>query len=120
MDALTFLKERSRMCDTHRGKGDGCKGCPLDKEVDDVCSVWCFRNPEKVIAIVEQWVNEHPRKTRQSEFLKHYPNARFSSGCLNACPRNIFDNTNIDCDKQPCYECKKAFWLVEVEDGSAH
>ena len=117
MDFVKFAHDRNRMCNVERGAGEGCKGCPLDEIMDkkSVCSVWCFANPEKAIEVVEQWAAEHPAKTRQSEFLKHYPDARFSSGCLNACPRNIFDNTNIDCNEQPCYECKKTFWLAEVE-----
>lgn len=68
------------------------------------------------VKFVEQWCTEHPAKTRQSEFLKHYPNAKIFSGCLNACPRNVFSNMGISCNKQPCYECKKEFWLAEVEE----
>lgn len=117
MDALTFLKERSRMCDTHRGKGNGCKGCPLDKEVDNVCSVWCFRNPEKVISIVEQWVNEHPHKTRQSELLKQWPNAKLCENDLRICP-NLIDKDYMPvrgCDGTSCYRCKEQFWTEEID-----
>ena len=68
------------------------------------------------VKFVEQWDAEHPVKTRQSEFLKLFPNAQTDSGCLNACPMDVFGNTGIDCNKQTCYECKNAFWLAEVED----
>ena len=121
MDAFTFLKERSRMCDTHRGKGDGCKGCPLDKEVDNVCSVWCFRNPEKVISIVEQWGAEHPVKTRQSEFLKLFPGANVSEtdGGLTLNPCCIYETRGEECAGRKCCECRNEFWSAEVEDGSA-
>lgn len=67
------------------------------------------------VKFVERWTAAHPAKTRQSEFLKHYPNARFFSGCLNACPMDIFGDMGINCNKQTCYECKKEFWLTEVE-----
>lgn len=115
MDALTFLKERSRMCDTYRGKGDRCKGCPLEKEVDDVCSVWCFKNPEKAIAAVEQWITEHPRKTRQSEFLKQWP--YITMRCdgmpdLNPCD---LDGRLHDICTHDCLACRRAFWKQEVE-----
>ena len=68
------------------------------------------------IAFVVKWDAEHPVKTRQSEFLKLFPNAQTDSGCLNACPMDVFGNTGIDCNKRTCFECKKAFWLAEVED----
>lgn len=73
--------------------------------------------PISLVSQVEQWAAEHPIKTRQSEFLKHYPNAKIFSGCLNACPMDVFGDTEFNCNHQPCYECKKAFWLAEVEDA---
>lgn len=68
------------------------------------------------VKFVEHWCTEHPAKTRQSEFLKHYPNARIILGCLDACPMDVFGDTEANCNRQSCYECKKAFWLAEVED----
>lgn len=72
--------------------------------------------PISLVSQVEQWAAEHPVKTRQSEFLKLFPNAQTDSGCLNACPMDVFGNTCIDCNKRTCFECKKEFWLQEVED----
>lgn len=115
MDALDFFKARKRMCGAM--KCGSCKlyhmsgGCCIDPECEKIEAC------EEAIAIVEQWAKEHPIKTRQSEFLKHYPDARIlPHGCLNACPMDVFGNTGIDCNKQTCYECKNAFWLAEVED----
>ena len=68
------------------------------------------------VKFVEQWDAEHPVKTRQSEFLKHYPNARILFGYLNICPMDVFGDAEINCNNQPCLECKKAFWLAEVEE----
>lgn len=68
------------------------------------------------VKFVKQWAVAHPAKTRQSEFLKHYPDARIVFGYLNACPRDVFGDIEINCNKQPCHECKKAFWLAEVEE----
>lgn len=67
---------------------------------------------------VERWAAEHPVKTRQSEFLEHYPGARriLAHGGLNACPMDVFSDADINCNAQPCFECKKAFWLAEVEE----
>lgn len=70
----------------------------------------------RAVKFVERWAVKHSAKTRQSEFLKHYPNARFFSGCLNACPMDVFGDTEINCNAQPCIECKSNFWLAEVEE----
>jgi hypothetical protein len=35
--------------------------------------------PEKAIAIVQKWSDEHPRRTYLTEFLKHYPNAQLNA-----------------------------------------
>ena len=74
------------------------------------------RDNTRAVKFVERWDAEHPVKTRQSEFLKLFPNAQTDSGCLNACPMDVFGNTGIDCNKRTCFECKKEFWMQEVED----
>ena len=113
MDAIKYLKTLRRMCNC-----ECCSQCELGKRliVHETCTAWRKAHPEEAVAIVEQWAAEHPVKTRQSEFLKLFPNAQTDSGCLNACPMDVFGNTGIDCNKQTCYECKNAFWLAEVED----
>ena len=76
------------------------------------------RDNTRAVKFVERWAVAHPIKTRQSEFLKHYPDARIlAHGCLNACPMDVFSDAGINCNAQPCFECKKAFWLAEVEDA---
>lgn len=62
-----------------------------------------------------EFLKEHPRKTRQSVFLEHYPDARIFSGCLNACPMDVFGDIKINCNQQTCLTCKKDFWLAELE-----
>lgn len=113
MDAVEFLKTLSRMCNC------GCRKCEFEKRLSgfETCTVWRKTHPEEAVAIVERWAADHPIKTRQSVFLKHYPDARIlAHGCLNVCPMNVFSDTGINCNAQPCIECKKAFWLAEVEE----
>lgn len=76
------------------------------------------RDNTRAVKFVERWDAEHPVKTRQSEFLEHYPGARriLAHGGLNACPMDVFSDADINCNAQPCFECKKAFWLAEVEE----
>lgn len=111
MDAVKFVKTLCRMCNGE------CRECEYGKRSGSYpCIVWQNAHPEDAVAIVEKWAAEHPIKTRQSEFLKMFPNAQTDSGCLNACPMDVFGNTGIDCNKRTCFECKKEFWLAEVED----
>ena len=113
MDAVEFLKTLRRMCNSE------CRECELGKRLGalDTCALWQKAHPEEAVEIAEKWAKELPAKTRQSEFLKHYPNAKILLGCLNACPMDVFGDTEASCNHQPCYECKKAFWLAEVEDA---
>lgn len=75
-------------------------------------------NNTRAVKFVERWAAAHPAKTRQSEFLKHYPGARITiDGFLHACPMDVSSDTGINCSAQTCTECRKAFWLAEVEDA---
>lgn len=113
MDAVEFVKTLGRMCNAE------CIRCEFwkRKSSGESCTSWQKNHPEEAVAIVEQWAAEHPVKTRQSEFLKHYPGARITiDGFLHACPMEVFSDTGINCAAQNCYVCRKAFWLAEVED----
>lgn len=113
MDAVEYLKTLCRMCHCE------CLKCEFGKARSgfETCPVWQRTHPKEAVAIAEQWAAEHPAKTRQSEFLKHYPNARILFGYLNICPMDVFGDTEINCNNQPCNKCKKDFWLAEVEDA---
>lgn len=105
MDAMEFLDKVDRL--SKRGSTEEKMRYNDYRTAGD--NAWAVK-------FVERWTAAHPAKTRQSEFLKHYPDAKILSGCLNACPRNVFGDIEINCNAQPCYECKKAFWLAEVEE----
>ena len=105
MDAVEFLDKVDRLSK---------RGSPEEKmRYNDYRTA---RDNTQAVKFVERWDAEHPIKTRQSVFLKHYPNAKIFLGCLNACPMDVFGDTEANCNHQPCYECKKAFWLAEVEE----
>ena len=116
MDAVEFLRERRRMCNAQ----DNCGTCPIGIVCDDyfVNHNYFQEKASGMVSTVQQWAKEHPVKTRQSEFLEHYPNARIdqNTGALNICPMKIFGSaTGINCNVQPCFECEKKFWLAEIE-----
>lgn len=92
MDAVKFLQERERMCNSF---STDCEGCRVDeaKPVMIECYRWMFKNHERAVKIVEEWSAAHPRKTRQSVFLEQYPNARIDSqAVIYVCPADAYGN----------------------------
>lgn len=67
MDAVEFLKAKTRMCRKHRSVGLYCKNvrCPLAKVPTSpfgyaTCAAAIAYYPEKAVAIVEKWAKENP------------------------------------------------------------
>lgn len=120
MDAVKFIEERKRMC-----YGHPCAGCPLFAvhrlEYLPDCNEWCMDHPKESVAVVEKWTEDHPRKTRQSEFLKQYPEASISKhGVLLVCPCPISASHRdayggCATIHRKCDDCRKEYWLQEVE-----
>lgn len=115
MDAVEFLNEGTRMCHSYKG----CVGCPME-QIDDCCMLSV--NLKQMINIVEQWAKEHPVKTRQSEFLKQYPNAEIGDdGYPSVAPCQLYknmeekDENGVCCKNCGCAECRRDFWLKEIE-----
>lgn len=111
MDAVKFLMYCKEFCHNQ----PNCIGCPVS----------CFGNcvfPESedeakgIINKIEQWKNERPVNTRQSEFLKMFPDAKISGGYL-FCPQNV--NWRYvpaeGCDPNRCRDCCREFWMQEVK-----
>lgn len=118
MDAVNFLKERARMCEANQTGEMTCENCAAYKGVSQCYKLGEPKDPEKMVAIVEQWAAEHPVKTRQSEFLKLFPGADVgeTDGCLTLCPCNIYEKMRKECGAPKCSECRKAFWSAEVKE----
>ena len=58
-----------------------------------------------------------PKKTRQSEFLKQYPNVNITQNVIDICPHDI-DKTLDVCKNYKagnCIKCKYDYWTQEVE-----
>lgn len=115
MDAVEFFKNANRLCKNYKS----CSACPVWKEgcciveVDDDS----VKNIEKMISKVEQWAKDHPVKTRQSEFLKMFPNADFCQDVIDISPCNIEKEMRKCCGDRNCDECKRTYWLTEVTDN---
>ena len=102
MDAVEFIKQVRRM-----GKQKGEAICFKLEEIDT-----------EIVEQVEQWAKEHPVKTRQSEFLKLFPNASVGyNGTLVICPSQADTKAVAECvrSERNCDKCKRDFWLKEIE-----
>lgn len=127
MDAVEFLKEKGRMCRTILIVGGfvgRCDECEIGKRraSGQTCDKYIVKHPEEAVAIVERWAKEHPRKTRQSELLKLFPRAGLGDdGLVGFCPEDM--DSEFVCPRKErgpyapdCGDCRKKYWLEEVED----
>lgn len=116
MDAVKFLKEKKRMCDLHT-HAIGCDFCPLsmhNNETGERCRHHIFNNPEEAVVVVEKWSKEHPVETRQSEFLKMFPDVGLNEhGDITICPHVV--DESYECRYESCRKCKKDYWSAEAD-----
>lgn len=93
-----------------------CNHCPLSRFNNDeemLCTELELRQPEKAIAIVQKWSDEHPQRTYLTEFLKHYPNAPLEDdGTPNFCPYRSGLMSRDNCKKD--HNCVKC-WNQPIE-----
>ena len=114
MDAVEYVKQRERMCDYYVN----CNDCPAG----DYQECGSLNGITKLASIVEQWAKEHPVKTRQDEFLKMYPDAEIGDdGYPSVAPCQLYkdmeekDENGVCCKNCGCAECRRDFWLKEIE-----
>ena len=115
MDALEFIEARNRMCNYYGGGNElsECAECPASQRTClSVRSVTA-----EYITAVEQWSEEHPRKTRQDVFLEQWPNCMMDDdGIVGMCPRNIDKMYVCNLSRSGgCTDCRRKFWMQEVE-----
>lgn len=114
MDAIKFIEERTRMCESF---GDSCTECPA---YNGCCAVGRESTTDAMaqVSLVEEWSAAHQRKTRQDVFLEQWPNAKVSiDGVLDFCPlmldkRYTCQSTDVE---MRCQSCCHEFWMQEVE-----
>lgn len=118
MDAVDFTKERERMCMTFNMR---CEGCEIANHMEgnESCNDYIKRLPAEAVAIVERWAKEHPKKTRQSEFLKMFPRVKIERDVIKFCPEDM--DSDFQCQAKEklsfsCATCKREFWLAEVDN----
>nr|DAT81620.1 MAG TPA: NADH-ubiquinone oxidoreductase [Caudoviricetes sp.] len=118
MDAVEFFKTANRLC-----KNQSCGKCPVCKE--GVCMAMnlvrldggLVESIEETVSKVEQWAKKHPIKTRQSEFLKMFPNADLCRDVINILPCSVEKEMSKCCDNKRCVECRREYWTEELPDN---
>lgn len=121
MDALKFIEERNRMCDRYWQADGDCDDCPLvyTRECNEMRNMVddSGKAVGKVVEIVEKWSKEHPRKTRQDVFLEKWPEAELVDGIIDINPCRLVAAIRLgpECHKTFCYDCRREFWMQEVE-----
>ncbi len=120
-----YFAERRRMTMTAKYgicKLD-CTKCPLNSKNNGTsenlsCANLEIHYPEKAVAIVQKWSDEHPQKTYLSEFLKHYPNAPLGDGGTptGICPYELGLMGAGDCRNDgDCVKC----WNQPIEESES-
>ena len=124
MDAVEFFKTVNRLCENQ-----SCRECPVCKE--GVCIVMnmvrldggLVESIEETVSKVEEWAKDNPVKTRQSEFLKQFPNAdlkiitRLLPCSLDKTLKPLrcakYGYLSITCR---CDRCRDDYWNEEVDN----
>lgn len=113
MQKKATIYDFRRMCNTY----PGCEKCPLD----GVCSFNDMDNMEIEISntVILKWCEQHPIKTRLTEFKKLFPNcAMDEDGYPEECI--CYYDKDIDCPDvgnftyNQCSQCAQKFWDEEV------
>lgn len=92
---------------------DGCNGCKYEyKGGDESPCTECSMN------YTSKW-ERRLKKTRQDEFLEHYPNVRRCYGVIDICPKDL--DMHFNCRAQEslsggCTTCCQDYWFQEVEE----
>lgn len=116
-----YLTEKARMTKRVEDRlcNLGCSNCPLcsiNNNKGQSCTAFEMLYPEKAIATVQKWSDEHPQKTYLSEFLKNYPKVQINSYGIpkSICPSELGLISKKDCANfQSCVEC----WNQPLREG---
>lgn len=107
MDVAEFFSEFRRMCKS----SSDCTKCEYHGDRCDNA----IKLLEGTVAMVEQWSREHPRKTRQDMFLERWPEVKLFDGIIDIKPCSLVASLRSECPKTFCYDCRRKFWMQEVE-----
>lgn len=104
MDAIKYLKEQKRMCETYQ---IDCEECPFFESFDGEnvkCDEFPFLNPGRAVDLVEKWSAENPQKTILQDYVEKHPNAPLRESGL---PKYVCPNLlgYIGMEQGTCPDC---------------
>lgn len=116
-----YFAEKQRMIKKHKYICEfECADCPLHWSKNGK-SISCTKleksYPDKAIAIMQKWSDEHPQKTYLSELLKNYPNTQLrTDGTPNFCPYRLGLSEIDECSEtRNCIKC----WNQPVKESES-
>ncbi|WP_440447743.1 hypothetical protein [Ruminococcus sp.] len=122
-----YFAEKRRMTKKHKLNVGAyicelnCTDCPLSSLNNDTsdkmsCSDFESIYPEKAIAIIQKWSDEHPQKTYLTELLEKYPNVLLNDDDTpeGMCPHQLGLKDSI-ADCKIGYDCV-ACWNQPIEE----
>lgn len=113
MDAVDFIKELHRMCNSY----GTCRDCSLRSIVGDIL---CADALEKAIPIVEQWSKEHSKVTNLDHVAEGLEKLGYKvdkERLHETCPAHLSPYfTKYGCDElKHCADCRK-WWDEEYPE----
>lgn len=115
------IYDYSRLCKAQNGRNGKCpicEKCPLGagSETNNYpCYYLLQRFPDKANEIILNWCKEHPIETRQDRLLKMFPEIKMHNEVIDICPIGFGGACSVG--NKCCYECKKEYWLAEVDEN---
>lgn len=103
-----IMEIRKRMCNPFKM----CTECPLFETPEQIsCADFILNYPKEAEEIILKWAEEHPVKTRLTDFLEKYPNAQLHDNRpIFCCMRLGYKCDN--CGKTKCKDC----WNTALEE----
>lgn len=111
---INFLHELKRLCDSRtrcEAYAANKERCPMLGVCEDAFTRICAEDAIKAVENLQEWSNEHPKKTYAQDFFEKFPKApkdksaksEYPDACRNliyggGCPKI---ESRIDC----CYKC---------------
>lgn len=104
-----IMEIRKRICNSFKR----CNECPLNKNPEQKnCVDFMVGCPDKAEEIILKWDEEHPVKTRLTDFLEKYPNAPMGDkGLSRLCCLQLGYKCD-NCVETTCQQC----WNTPLED----
>jgi len=117
MDRKAMIYDTLKICDTAKE----CAECPIRP----ICNIRCLYSRTNILdeinkanKIILDWIDKHQPKTRQSEFLKMFPNTKIAEdgfSQISPCALDANLSNKSQCSIYYCEDCRKKYWLEEIE-----